>query len=278
MRKPALASLLVFATLTCSPAGVAATPAAAPEGNKTMTVEEIKQAVLGEWVSIAQEVRPSAVKNPDGTLKPFYLTRDFKASSDDRFELTIVNFVDPYGKTPLARIFIRGHMLWRGDHPIAPGAQKVDLVADEAFEVTQLVQPFADILNRAAVQDYAKWEVGETQSVFGKTFTLSASPPVRTSWNTTWCSSPMACCSGARGTLMAAASTQSRTAQPIFRSRSSASDDRMNSEVWARKIPARTSARLGRRWVPERYATVHGSGMYLGGDVARCGEVVEHDD
>ena len=170
MRKLALASLLVFATLTCSPAGVAATPAAAPEGNKTMTVEEIKQAVLGEWVSIAQEVRPSAVKNPDGTLKPFYLTRDFKASSDDRFELTIVNFVDPYGKTPLARIFIRGHMLWRGDHPIAPGAQKVDFVADEAFEVTPLVQPFADILNRAAVQDYAKWEVGETQSVFGKTF------------------------------------------------------------------------------------------------------------
>jgi hypothetical protein len=34
----------------------------------------------------------------------------------------------------------------------------------------RFARPFADILNRAAVQDYAKWEVGETQSVFGKTF------------------------------------------------------------------------------------------------------------
>jgi len=135
-----------------------------------MTLEQTKQGVVGEWVSFAPEVRPSAAKNPDGTLKPFYLTRDFKALAGDRFELTILNTADPYAKVPVARIHLRGHMSWKGDHPIAAGAQKVDFIADEAYEVTPLAQGFADILNRVATEGYAKWEVGATQSVFGKNF------------------------------------------------------------------------------------------------------------
>ena len=135
-----------------------------------MTLDQTKQGLLGAWVSIAPEVRPSAAKNPDGTLKPFYLTRDFKALGDDRFELTIVNTADPYAKVPVARIYLRGHMSWKGDHPIAGGAQKVDFVADEAYEVTPLAQGFADILNRVATDGYSKWEVNSSQSVFGKTF------------------------------------------------------------------------------------------------------------
>jgi hypothetical protein len=149
-------------------AGTLASQAA--EGNNPMTVEEIKQAVLGDWASIAPEVRPSALKSPNGTLKPLYLTREFKALPDDRFELTIVNFADPYGKTPLARIFIKGHMLWRGEHSIAAGAHKVDFVADEAYQVTPLLQSFTDLLNQVAAQGYAKWKIGHTQSVFGKSF------------------------------------------------------------------------------------------------------------
>lgn len=135
-----------------------------------MTVEQTQQALIGDWISIAPELRPSAFKNPDGTLKPFYLTRAFKYGQGDRFELAIVNSADPLGKVPLARIVIKGHMHWRGEHPIAVGAQKVDFVADEAYEVTPLVQGFADVLNQVAVQDYAKWEVDQAQSVFGKTF------------------------------------------------------------------------------------------------------------
>lgn len=135
-----------------------------------MTIEQMKAAMLGDWVSMAPELRPSALKNPDGTLKPFYLTRDFRALPGDLFELTIVNSADPYGKTSLARLFIRGHMLWQGDHPIAIGAQKVDFIADEAYEVTPLLQGFADLLNQVAAQNYEKWEVGLAQSVFDKTF------------------------------------------------------------------------------------------------------------
>jgi hypothetical protein len=135
-----------------------------------MSLEQTKAALVGDWISLAPEIRPSAVKNADGSLKPFYLKREFKSLGDDRFELTLVNSADPYGKVPLARIVIRGHMLWRGDHPIAAGAQKVDFVADEAYEVTPLLQGFADLLNKVAAGGYSPWQVGATQSIFGKSF------------------------------------------------------------------------------------------------------------
>lgn len=135
-----------------------------------VNVEQTKNSLVGEWVSIAPEIRPSISKNADGTLKPFYLKRDFRYLAGDRFELTIVNSADPYGAVPLARIFIKGHMVWRGPHPIAAGAQKVDFIADEGYEVTPLVQGFADLLNQVASKGYAKWEVNGAQSIFGKAF------------------------------------------------------------------------------------------------------------
>ena len=136
-----------------------------------MNVEDIKTALAGDWISLAPEIRPSANKNPDGTLKPFYLKRAFSYAAGDRFELTIINSADANGAVPLARIHIKGHMLWRGPHPIAAGAQKVDFVADEAYDVTPLIQGFADVLNQVAGKGYDRWTVNGTQSVFGKSFT-----------------------------------------------------------------------------------------------------------
>jgi hypothetical protein len=155
------------------------------EGKTAMNVEQIKEALVGEWVSIAPELRPSASKNPDGTLKPFYLKREFKYLGGDRFELTIVNTADPNGAVPLAQIFIRGHMLWRGPHPIAAGAQKVDFVADEAYAVTPLNPGFADLLNKVAGKGYATWEAGAAQSIFGKSFAPFGLVEGETSWSTT---------------------------------------------------------------------------------------------
>jgi len=135
-----------------------------------MNLEEIKQAMQGKWVSIAPEVRPSSIKTPDGGIKPFYLTRAFTYARDDRFELTILNLADPYGKVPLAKLFIKGHMFWQGDHAIAAGAQKVTFIADDEYEVTPLLQGFADAMNQIARNGFDTWEVHRTQSIFRKAF------------------------------------------------------------------------------------------------------------
>ena len=70
-----------------------------------MTLDETKEIMqLGEWVSIAPELRPSSIKNADGSIKPFYLTRAFKYLPGDKFELEVLNSVDPFGKMPLVKI------------------------------------------------------------------------------------------------------------------------------------------------------------------------------
>ena len=164
-------SLALALTMTLAAcASTTPSPSRSPERQPVMNVEQIKEALVGDWASIAPEVRPSANKNPDGTLQPFYLKREFKVLAGDRFELNIVNSADPNGAVPVARIALRGHMMWRGPHPIAAGAQKVDFVADEGYEVTPLIQGFADLLNQVAAAGYKKWQVNETQSVFGKAF------------------------------------------------------------------------------------------------------------
>lgn len=87
-----------------------------------MTVQEAKQAMQSEWVSIAPEIRYSTLKNSDGSIKPFYLTPSIYvwARRPVRADLA-----DPYGNVPLAKLYIKGHMIWQGDHPIAAGAKKV---------------------------------------------------------------------------------------------------------------------------------------------------------
>ncbi len=135
-----------------------------------MTLEQIKQSMQGEWVSIAPELRPSSTKNADSSLRPFYLTRAFIYATDDTFTLEIINAADAYGKIPLVRIMLKGHIIWQGDHPIAAGAQKVNFVADTAYEVTPLAAGFADLLNKVASVGFETWTVNEMQSILGKAF------------------------------------------------------------------------------------------------------------
>ena len=171
MRNGIKASLLFLLVMTAIDGAAAQSSNNQPKASgMEADITKIKQAMLGNWESIAQEVRPSAAKNADGSLKPFYLKRSFKYLPSDRFELEIINSADPYGAVPLARIKIGGHMLWQGQHPIAPGAQKVDFVADESYEVTPLAQGFADVLNKVAADGYSAWAVNAPQSIFGKNF------------------------------------------------------------------------------------------------------------
>lgn len=136
-----------------------------------MTVEQTKQFIQGgQWVSIAPELRPSSTSGAGGKIQPFYLTRTFRFLADDRFECVVINSADAGGKVSLVRIVIKGHLRWQGAHPIAEGAQQVDYVADEAYEVTPLHQGFADAINQAPNGSLNKWEVNVMQDVKTKAF------------------------------------------------------------------------------------------------------------
>ena len=138
-----------------------------------MAPEQIKEVIQGgQWVSITTELRPSSNKSPNGDLLPFYCSRVFEYSPLDRFACTVMSYADPNGKVPLAKIVIRGHNEWGEAHPIAPGAYKVDYVADEAYEVTPLHQGFADVANRFPANGLDNWEVNVTQDLRGKAFPL----------------------------------------------------------------------------------------------------------
>lgn len=137
---------------------------------KSMTTEQVKKLSVGEWVSIAPEVRPSIAKDANGNMKPFYLTRIFTYSADGKFTLEMINSADAYGKVPLVKIVLRGRTEWQGEHPIAPGAQKIHYIADEAYEVTPLIQGFADAMNHVASTGFNKWTIGETQNILAKAF------------------------------------------------------------------------------------------------------------
>ncbi|MEJ0033654.1 MAG: hypothetical protein WDO15_26440 [Bacteroidota bacterium] len=41
---------------------------------------------------------------------------------------------------------------------------------DEAYEVTPLLQPFADVLNQVATKGFEQWKVNSTQSILRKAF------------------------------------------------------------------------------------------------------------
>jgi hypothetical protein len=135
-----------------------------------MTTDQIKKSIEGQWISIAPEIRPSIAKNADGSMKPFYLARTFNYLTGDKFELDVINFADAYGKVQLVKMVIKGNIIWQGEHPVAAGAQKVKFIADEAYDVTPLIQGFADAMNQLAAKGFNKWEVNNTQSVMGKAF------------------------------------------------------------------------------------------------------------
>jgi hypothetical protein len=136
-----------------------------------MTVEEIKQFIQGgEWMSIAPELRPSITKSTAGDINPFYCTRAFRYLPGDRFECTLVNYLDANGKTPLVKFVIKGHLQWRGEHPIASGAQQVDYVADEGYDITPLHGGWVDAVNRIPSNGISKWELNVSQDLKGKAF------------------------------------------------------------------------------------------------------------
>jgi hypothetical protein len=136
-----------------------------------MTLGEIKQFIQGgEWISICLELRPSITKSTAGDINPFYCTRAFKYLPDDGFECTLINYLDANGKTPLVQFDIRGHLEWRGDHPVAPGAQQVDYVADKAYDVTPLHAGWVDAVNRILTPGMVRFELNVPADLKARAF------------------------------------------------------------------------------------------------------------
>ena len=144
-----------------------------------MQIDEIKRNLAsGIWVSVAPEIRPSTIKTPAGDIKPLYCSRRFVYSEGDRFQLTFLNYADPFGKVPLVEMLISGHVQFGPAHPIAPGAYEANYIADSGFSITVMNAAFATAINSiplgASVQP---WAVNVPQDVLGKsvpTFGLKA--------------------------------------------------------------------------------------------------------
>jgi hypothetical protein len=132
---------------------------------------------------------------------------------------------------PLAKLYIKGHMIWQGDHPIAAGAKKVNFIADEDYEVTPLLQGFADAINQVAGKAYAIWEVNRTQSIFKRHLHRSGLRRGKFSRSSIWSISETICCSGGRDMSMAVVSTKKKTGRPTCRYRSSESGHEFQSAI-----------------------------------------------
>lgn len=136
-----------------------------------MTVEETQQFIRGgAWQSITTELRPSIIKNVNGDIQPFYLSRKFEYGDDDSFSCTIINYADAIGKVSLVKIDIKGHLAWQGPHPLTTGAYEVDYIADVAYEVTPLHQGFADAVSKFPSPGIEPWAINTTQDVKAKAF------------------------------------------------------------------------------------------------------------
>jgi len=75
------------------------------------------------------------IKNQDGSIKPFYLKRNFKYRPNDKFELEIIKSINSFSKTPLSKIWLNRHMVWQGENLIAADAQKVKFIADAGYQL-----------------------------------------------------------------------------------------------------------------------------------------------
>ena len=131
----------------------------------------LKQRVVGNWTSIACEVRPQAnPQDPKAAPTPSYLTRDFTYDAEGGFEATIRLFADPACKAPLADYEFAGRIVWRDANPAIRGAWSQDYVLDRKLTLKPLAEPFAAQLNAlppGACGD-GEYVVGEAKDILGK--------------------------------------------------------------------------------------------------------------
>ena len=136
------------------------------------SLDGLKERVVGRWVSISCELRPSVA--PDGSLTPTYLKRDFTYAADEAFAAEITVFADPTCAAPLISYAFEGSILWHGPNPAADGAYSQDYVLDQKLELTVLADPMADQLNQLpdGACGTGPFETGVTRDILRQPCTL----------------------------------------------------------------------------------------------------------
>lgn len=136
------------------------------------TLEEVQAYSLGEWESIAVELRPTEDRTGSGQIQPTFLRRNFKYLEGDKFVGTISMYTDNYGQIPLMEFEFKGELKWGAEHPIAEGAWKIDYVLNEGFGVTPLNDLAVAMLNQALPPGMAAFAVNVQQDILKKAFPM----------------------------------------------------------------------------------------------------------
>ncbi len=136
------------------------------------TLKEVKSYALGEWESIAVELRPTEDRTGSGKITPTYLKRRFTYRPDDTFVGTITLFADNYGQLPLLEFEFKGQLNWGEEHPIAKGAWKIDYVLNNGFAVTPLNPQAAQMLNAGLPGNMSPFEANSKKDILGKAFPM----------------------------------------------------------------------------------------------------------
>jgi len=136
------------------------------------SLEDVKKYALGEWESLAIELRPTEDRTGSGKITPTYLRRHFTFEEADKFTGVITMFADDYGEAPTMEFEFKGDLKWGGVHPIANGAWSIDYVLAEGFSVTPLHEQTAQLLNQGRPNGIAPFKVGQKADILKKAFPL----------------------------------------------------------------------------------------------------------
>lgn len=139
----------------------------------------LKSRILGQWISIACEVRPQQnADNPQLAPSPTYLKRNFTYVAEDVFSATITVYADPACTVPAASYDFAGTLVWHGRNPAVEGAWSQDYVLNTKLELTVLAPPMAAQLNQLpeGACGEGPFQTGERRDILGKPCVLLKFP------------------------------------------------------------------------------------------------------
>ena len=142
--------------------------------DNAISQKRVSKHIKGKWVSISCELRPQENRGDGGTVKPFWLKREFTFDGKDGFKGIIKGYADPHCTLPIQDFEFDGHLIWRGPHPVAKEAQSVDYELSKDFAIIPRSQAAVDQMNslpNGACGD-KKFELNLKQSIFKKPCTL----------------------------------------------------------------------------------------------------------